>query len=411
MNATRPALRPAAIALLIIALLAAAILPAAAQRGPATTPEPLAPPPTLVPTATPFQPTVPPPDSPTAIPPAVTPTASPFIMPAIEFVGIVDAVGPGTITVNGQVINTSAAGIRGTPAVGDPVKVEGFVGDFGQIMAREVQVIDLAQSGLRPGEIELIGLLTGMTQNRLTIAGFPMDAANAEFGPGVGLGQLVKVHATLDAQNQWVIREIELASEADVLSSTTRPAGEFEITGTLTEAGPGYIVVNGLPISTANAGIKGALVPGSLVKVHLSYVNGQWVAREVEPASSVDQSGGNPAGEFEIYGVISELGSGYIVVNGQRISIANAEIKDPLAAGALVKVHLSNVNGEWVAREVELAGGADDSGADDHSGSGSGTSGSDGHGGSSGSDDSGSDDHGGDDHSGSDDHGGDSHND
>jgi hypothetical protein len=377
---TRPAL---ALALLLIVLLAVGLAPAAAQ------------------TATPL--------------PGTTP--APFAA-TIELVGLVQAVGPNTITVNGQVVDTSFAEFNSLITVGAPVKVEGSVNAFGQIVAREVRAADLSQRGMRPGEIEVVGPLTGMTGPRLTIAGLPMDASRAEFGPGVGLGQLVKVHVTLDASNQWIIREIELASADDASDFNTRPAGEFEITGTLQSVSPGQIVVNGLVINTSGAEIKNALVPGALVKVHLSQVNGQWVAREVELAGNDDSRDDSPrpAGEFEIYGTISEIGSGFIVVNGQRISTTGAEIEGPLAVGSFVKVHLSNLNGQWVAREVELSdrtsddnsgsddrGGSDNSGSDDNSGSGSDDSGSDDNSGS-GSDDSGSDDHSG---SGSDDSGSD----
>jgi hypothetical protein len=232
-----------------------------------------------------------------------------------------------------------------------------------------------------------------------------------------------------------MIREVELAGADDVADFSTRPTGEFELTGTLDAIGSGTITINGQLIDISGAEIKNALVPGALVKVHLSLVNGQWVAREVELAGNDDSSNDSarPAGEFEIYGTISEIGSGYIVVNGQRISTTGAEIEGPLAVGSFVKVHLSNVNGQWVAREVELSdrtsgddsSGSDDHGGSDNSGSGSNNSGSDdsgsGSNSGSGSDDSGSHDSNDDSGSGSgsddsgshdsnDDHGGDSGN-
>jgi hypothetical protein len=379
--------RPVALALLLIALLVAGIVPAAAQSGPATTPEPFAPQPTAM--ATPF-------------------TAT------IEFVGVVQAVGPANLTVNGQLIDTTFAQINTPLTVGAPVKVEGSINETGQIIAREVRAVDPTQRGMRPGEIEVVGRLTAMTGPRLTIAGLPMDATAAEFGAGVGLGQIVKVHVMLNAQNQWIVREIELASDDDVTSFSARPADEFEITGTLQTVSPGLIVVNGLLIDTSRAEIKNALVPGALVKVHLSQVNGQWVAREIELAGNDDNGDDNSpraAGEFEIYGTISAIGNGFIVINGQTISTAGAELKGPLAVGSFVKVHLSNVNGQWVAREVELETGddfGDDSGNDDRGGnSGSGSDDSNDDHSGSGSDDS-NDDHSGggsddsnDDHSGS----------
>jgi len=71
---------------------------------------------------------------------------------------------------------------------------------------------------------------------------------------------------------------------------------------------------------------------------------------------SDDQSQGS--GEsVELVGVVDEFGADYIIVNGQRINIVAAtEMKDAVAVGALVKVHiLTNPDGTLVAREIELA--------------------------------------------------------
>ncbi len=252
----RYSIRHSFLMLLTGAVLVAGVMPSFAQANqPATTPEPNA-----------------------------TPDST--LIAAVEMVGLVQAVTPGSITVNGQNIDISTAAMTQVPGVGTAVKVEGFVDPSGKIVAVEVRAIDSLHRGLQPGEIELVGPLTAMAARMLTVAGFQMDTTNAEIGPRVGLGALVKVHATLDAQGNWIVREIEIASANDMARSKAGRAGEFEITGTLTEVGDGYIVVSGRQIETTNAEIHGMLVPGTLVKVHLSLVNGEWVAREVEPAAS-----------------------------------------------------------------------------------------------------------------------------
>jgi hypothetical protein len=244
------------VALLMAAFILAGMLPVAAQSTePASTPEPSA-------------------------------TRDVAFTPVIELVGLVEAVTPGSITVNGQIIDITSAEINQLPVVGAAVKVEGNIDAAGQIVAFEVRAIDLRERGLQPGEIELVGRLTAMNSQRLTIAGFLMDMTRAEIYPGVGLGALVKVHAMLDAQGNWIVREVEPASADDLTESRRRSAGEFEVTGTLTEVGDGFIVVSGRRIDTRNAEMSGLLVPGALVKVHLSIVNGAWVAREAELARS-----------------------------------------------------------------------------------------------------------------------------
>lgn len=252
MNTTRPMHRLVSLALLVLALLAA-VLPAAAQAAPTSTPLP------------------------TIVPPGAAPTAIPLPVPAasFEFTGIVESIGPGAVTLSGLPIDTSLAYVRRNPAVGGIAKAEGVITASGQFVAYELKAVNPLRSDDRPGELELVGMLTAMTQNRLTIAGLPMDAATAEFGRGVGLGRLVDVEALLNAQGQWVIREIELASASD-------RAGEFTIYGTITEMGDGFIVVNGQRISIANARIDGLLAVGAFVEVDLLYVDGQWVATEVD---------------------------------------------------------------------------------------------------------------------------------
>ncbi len=257
MSSHRRTARHTALSLALFALLIAGILPAAAQTG------------------TPLPPVLP------------TPSATPIALPVFEMVGLVEAVTATTITVNGQVIQTTGAEMNQMPVVGAPVKVEGFVLTTGQLAAREVKTVDLTRRGLRPGEIELVAPLTALTQTTLSIAGLSMDATDAEIGRMVVVGALVKVHAAFNEQGQWIVREVELADDED-LQDEDRGDDEFEITGTLTEVGADFIVVNGLRISTANAEIDGLLVVGALVKVHLSIVDNAWVAREVELADRDD---------------------------------------------------------------------------------------------------------------------------
>lgn len=250
--------RHAVLSLVLFTLLIAGILPAAAQTG------------------TPLPPVTP------------TPSSTPIAMPTFEMVGLVEAVTATTLTVNGQVIQIVGAEMNQMPVVGAAVKVEGFMLSTGQLAAREVKTVDLTRRGLRPGEIELVAPLTALTQTTLTIAGLSMDVTNAEFGRAVAVGALVKVHATLNAQGQWIVREVELATEDDLADDEDRRDGEFEMTGTLTEVGADFVVINGQRISTVGAEIKGLLVVGALVKVHLSIDDGVWIAREVELADRDD---------------------------------------------------------------------------------------------------------------------------
>ena len=60
------------------------------------------------------------------------------------------------------------------------------------------------------------------------------------------------------------------------------PVGEFEIIGNLESINSGFIVVSGQTISIIGAEINDPLMLHTRVKVHASFVNGQFIAREVE---------------------------------------------------------------------------------------------------------------------------------
>ncbi len=208
----------------------------------------------------------------------------------VELVGLIEAMGQGTLTVNGLTIDISRAEITTPLALGLAVRVDGTLLPDGSIRAREVKAAEL---GILPGELEIIGVLESFAGTTMVIGGQVIDVASAEIEAGVVVGALVKVHLTLSATGEWIAREVELAREDDDdldddSDDDEDREGEFEIVGTLEEIGEDIIVVSGRTISTVGAEIKGVLVAGALVKVHLSEVDGEWVAREVELFSSDD---------------------------------------------------------------------------------------------------------------------------
>jgi hypothetical protein len=76
-------------------------------------------------------------------------------------------------------------------------------------------------------------------------------------------------------------------TNAGVIEGSSRTsAPEIEITGALEEMGDGYVVVDGQTVEVgAGAEIKGPLSVGDVVKVHVRVDSqGNWVAREIEPA-------------------------------------------------------------------------------------------------------------------------------
>ncbi|HML21503.1 MAG TPA: DUF5666 domain-containing protein [Aggregatilinea sp.] len=205
----------------------------------------------------------------------------------VELVGLIEAVEQDTITVNGLVVDVAGAQVGAALEVGTAVWIEGVTLADGTIRASEVIP---AESGvLLPGELELVGLLDSLSASSAEVNGLAFDLAVAEVERGLAVGDLVKVHAGLSMDGNWIAREIETFALDDSTTTgataTAQPRfddGEFEIVGTLMNAGEGFIVVAGQQIDVTRAEMHGTPLLGALVKVHLSLVNGEWVAREVE---------------------------------------------------------------------------------------------------------------------------------
>jgi LysM repeat protein/ribosomal protein L13 len=312
----------------------------------------------------------------------------------IELIGAVQTINAdGSIVVNGVTVTITTAQLNVALTPGQIVKVEGTLLSDGRVAAREVQAPqsdDLQDDD----EIELVGVVESFDGTTLVVNGLVIDLSGAEINTPIVIGQIIKVHASFDANGNLIARETDDDRDDNDDGSVPPPAvtpevtpdnnddddrpGEFEITGTLEQVGDGFVVVNGQTISISGAEIKNQLVVGTLVKLHLNNQNGQLVAREVENAQAGDDNNDdngnddNRPGEFEITGTLEQVGDGFIVVNGQTISITGAEIKNQLVVGTLVKLHLNNQNGQLVAREVENARDDDDDDNDDNSGPGNG---------------------------------------
>jgi hypothetical protein len=219
----------------------------------------------------------------------------------IEFVGIVQTINPTSVTVSGQPIDTSAAVLRSPLAVGMAVKVEGILMPNGSITANTIE------RGLLPGQAEIVGSLQGVAGTTMVVNGVPVDISLSQPSTQLPANSQVRIYASLSPDGRWIALEVlpftdvlapaqtpEVGAPAlttvppVVQTQEVAPGGEFEITGPLEQIGDGFIVVSGQAISIIGAEIRDALTPGMIVKVHLSAVNGQLVAREVENAADDD---------------------------------------------------------------------------------------------------------------------------
>lgn len=149
-------------------------------------------------------------------------------------------------------------------------------------------------------EVEIVGTVSALTTQTLTIGTQSFDISHAEIKAGVVVGALVKIHAAPGSAGLWIAREVELAQvtttqtpspeiTAEATAETTQqpaPQGEFEITGQITALTATTIVVGGQMIDISAAEIKNPLTLNQRVKVHVTIVDGVWIAREVDAAST-----------------------------------------------------------------------------------------------------------------------------
>lgn len=150
---------------------------------------------------------------------------------------------------------------------------------------------------------------------------------------------------------------------AQTLTPTAQaPTNEVEIVGSVSALSTQTITLGSQIFNISGAEVKADVAVGKLVKIHASQnTAGQWVAREIELLQPTGSQTPSPAttqepilqDEFEIFGVVTGVNNTTIVIAGQNIDISKAEIKNALAVNSTVKVHVSVVNGVWIAREVE----------------------------------------------------------
>lgn len=238
---------------------------------------------------------------------------------AFELVGNIDAMNSSSIAVHGQIIDIIGAEVSVALEVGLAVRVHGAVMPDGRIIASEV---DAAQNNdILPGEVKIIGVWPAEVGSKVVIGGVIFDLTNAEIDSSLVAGDLAVVHATLSAEGTWVVREVKLFMGDDNDND------------------------NADDTSNDNSG-------------------------DNSNDNSNDNENGGASDEVELTGTLESIGDGFIIVSGANIDTRSAEIHGTLIVGTLVKVHVRVVNGNIIAREVELVSqdnsndNADDNGND-----------------------------------------------
>jgi len=191
-----------------------------------------------------------------------------------KFYGVVESISDSTWFISGESVQVDAeTQIEPGIQVGSLVEVEGIVRE-GTLVARKIHLEDeRAQPTPGPkrstpdGEEEWFGVVSQIEGEMWTIGGRTVQVtAQTERQGNPGMGDLVKVHASAQADGTYLAREIE---KIRTLPTAGAPqARNFEFYGTVQSMDGSTWVISGVSVSVdANTRIMGNPVVGSQVEV------------------------------------------------------------------------------------------------------------------------------------------------
>lgn len=227
--------------------------------------------------------------------------------------------------------------------------------------------VDISNDG-QSAQVEFTGLVESIASDQWVVQGYPVLITSQTVIEGAfSVGDSAHVHAVVDENGNVTATRIEGFSGS---SSTPTPigtddsigssSGEAEFFGVVESIAPDQWIVSGQTfLITPQTEIKNAIAVGDAVKVHASRSDSNvFVAREIELAAGTGSV--TPVvstDEIELVGVVESIASNLWTVSGQQFAVnAQTEIKNAIAVGDLVKVHLLvNADNSLTAREIELA--------------------------------------------------------
>ena len=213
----------------------------------------------------------------------------------------------------------------------------------------------LAQSG--PDTIEMVGAVESINADgSIVVNGQTVTITTAQLNAALTVDAVVKIEGTLLNDGRIAAREVDTPDDNDLRDD------EIELIGVVDSFNGTSLVIGGFTFDVTGAEFNGPVVVGQVVEVEASFADdGSLIARELDdeddPADDDDRDAADDdrPGEFELVGTLDAIDGDTIVVNGQAIDVANAEIRNQLVTGMLVRLHLRNQNGQLIAREVQTA--------------------------------------------------------
>jgi hypothetical protein len=263
---------------------------------------------------------------------AQTATPTPTIG-LVELKGPIEAVGSGTITIGGQIINVSGAFLD------DDVRL--VAGATVEVHLQTTPVngvwialsVDNERDPAATPFAEIKGTLDSMDGSIIVVSGAVIDTSSAAIADALGVGMPVEVYAQPGSAGVWLATRVEENFRDRSRDRDRQGDGggsdesgrdrdrdrdrffldeDFEIVGTVEQAGANFLVVNGQRISIV-AGVTDLdpFVVGNRVAVEIGMVNGAAVAFEVNNLRDddrLDDRGGQRRGSDDDRG--SSRGSG-----------------------------------------------------------------------------------------------------
>ena len=287
----------------------------------------------------------------------------------LEFTGEVQSVSAGEwMIADLSFIVQPQTEVKGNPQVGDQVKVHASLTADGALLAREIEPAenfeeddDDALPFDLEDEMEFFGVVETINPDQWTIAGRTVFLLpQTEVEGAITTGDLVKVHAFLNAAGELAAREIELATSDDESDDNAFDLEhEIEFYGAIEAMGGEIWTITGRTILILpETEIKGTLSVGDLVKVH-AFLNatGELAAREIEPAIETEMTDDDMDDDHDLKlkGILEQIGEDVWVIDGVSFRVsADTEIEDGLAVGDFVEVYFFAENGDLpLAREIE----------------------------------------------------------
>lgn len=216
-------------------------------------------------------------------------------------------------------------------------------------------------------QVEFTGVVDSIAADQWVVSGQALLITPQTVIDGsIGVGNKVKVYATVTADGAVTADKIELPiTESSTAVSQSTP-GSFddsgeEFTGIVEAINGDSWQVSGQTFGfTSQTEVKDNIVVGDMVKVHyLKNADGSMTATEIELAKDAtpDPSSTSLPNQ-EITGKVEAFSPESWTVKGQVFLVnSQTEIKDAIFLGDVVKVHyITNADGAFTATEIELAG-------------------------------------------------------